>query len=122
MAVYNINISDKALEKALEYIRKHKEKNPQDTSDFRLRVKINAGGCSGFQYDFYLDKERNFDDIVFGKGDSANGKLEIIADEKSMIYLHECTIDFKDGLSGAGFDVINPNATGGCGCGKSFSV
>ena len=50
------------------------------------------------------------------------GKLEIIADEKSLKKLHDCTIDFKDGLQGAGFSVINPNATGGCGCGTSFSV
>jgi iron-sulfur cluster assembly accessory protein len=122
MTNYNLNISDKALEMALEHIKKHKDKNPKDAADYRFRVKVNAGGCAGFEYEFGLDDKKDFDDIVFRKGDSESGELEIIVDKKSLIYLHECTIEYMDGLSGAGFAINNPNATGGCGCGKSFSV
>jgi iron-sulfur cluster assembly accessory protein len=82
-----------------------------------LRVAVNGGGCSGFQYEFALDSGRNDDDIVIER-DGAT----VVIDSVSLAYLGGSEIDFVDDLIGQAFKVKNPNATASCGCGTSFSI
>jgi iron-sulfur cluster insertion protein len=80
-----------------------------------LRVFIETGGCSGFQYGMSFDDAKT-DDAQF---ESEGVRLAI--DPTSLAYLDGCNIDFDDGLQGKGFEIKNPNAQSTCGCGKSFS-
>jgi iron-sulfur cluster insertion protein len=80
-----------------------------------LRVFIEHGGCSGFQYGMSFDDPKA-DDSQF---DSEGVRLAI--DPASLAYLDGCNIDFDDGLQGKGFEIRNPNAQSTCGCGKSFN-
>lgn len=81
----------------------------------RLRVFVESGGCSGFQYGMSFD-EPKADDVQF----ESEG-VPVILDPASLAYLSGSSIDFDDGLHGKGFEIKNPNATSTCGCGKSFS-
>ena len=81
-----------------------------------LRVAVKAGGCSGFNYDMYFDSEVTGDDVV-----SEFDNVRVVVDAESAGLLTGATLDFTDGLSGAGFHITNPNATRTCGCGNSFS-
>lgn len=81
-----------------------------------LRVAVEGGGCSGFQYDLRLD-EPAVDDLVLEK----DGQ-RVLVDAVSLPFLQNAVIDFTDELIGARFVVQNPNATSSCGCGTSFSV
>lgn len=89
------------------------EKNP----NLKLRVSVNGGGCSGFQYAFAFDENINDDDTVVEK----NG-ASVLVDVTSMQYLNGSEVDYLEGLEGARFVVNNPNAKSSCGCGSSFSV
>ena len=89
------------------------EKNP----NLKLRVSVDGGGCSGFQYAFSFDEKVNDDDTVIEK----NGATMLV-DVTSMQYLNNSEVDYLEGLEGARFVVNNPNATSTCGCGSSFSV
>lgn len=81
-----------------------------------LRVAVEGGGCSGFQYEIALD-EPNEDDLVLeGKGQ------KVIVDSISLPFLENAVIDFTQELIGARFVIENPNATSSCGCGTSFSM
>ena len=82
-----------------------------------LRLAVEGGGCSGFQYGFTFDEETNEDDTVMTK----NG-VTLLIDAMSYQYLVGAEIDYKDGLEGAQFVIKNPNATTTCGCGSSFSA
>lgn len=82
-----------------------------------LRVSVNGGGCSGFQYAFTLDDTRQDDDLVLEK----NGAVVLI-DSVSQMYMGGAELDFADDLIGQAFKINNPNATANCGCGTSFSV
>ena len=82
-----------------------------------LRVAVEGGGCSGFQYDIKLEDNESEDDTVFNK----NG-AKVVIDSTSMEFLAGATIDFNEELIGAKFTIQNPNATSSCGCGTSFSV
>jgi iron-sulfur cluster assembly accessory protein len=82
-----------------------------------VRLSVNGGGCSGFQYEFGLDTQKNDDDIVIVRDGAA-----ILIDPISLEFLGGAEIDFTDDLIGAAFKVNNPNATSSCGCGTSFSV
>jgi iron-sulfur cluster insertion protein len=82
-----------------------------------LRVSVNGGGCSGFQYGFELEDIRNDDDLVIER----NGATVLI-DSTSLVYLNGSQIDFVDDLIGQSFRISNPNATASCGCGTSFSI
>ena len=81
-----------------------------------LRVAVKPGGCSGFNYDMFFDSEFAGDDIV-----SEFDSVKVVVDPASADLLTGSTLDFADGLQGAGFHITNPNATRTCGCGNSFS-
>ncbi len=85
--------------------------------DLKLRVYVQGGGCSGFQYGFTFDEVANDDDTKMEK----NG-VTLLIDAMSLQYLVGAEIDYKDDLEGAQFVIRNPNATTTCGCGSSFSV
>ena len=82
-----------------------------------LRVAVEGGGCSGFQYDMHLEPAPASDDLVLEK-DGARALIDPV----SLPFLADAEIDFADELIGARFVVRNPNATSSCGCGTSFSI
>jgi len=88
------------------------ENNP----NLKLRVFVQGGGCSGFQYGFTLDEAANEDDF-----DLEFSGVRVLVDSSSWQYLQEARIDFQDGLSGSNFVIENPQAQSTCGCGSSFS-
>jgi len=81
-----------------------------------LRIKVVGGGCSGLMYKLGWDDLTEVD-TVFEYEDG----LKVIVDPKSAVLLQGSTVDFHNELDRSGFEVLNPNATGGCGCGKSFA-
>lgn len=81
-----------------------------------LRVAVKAGGCSGFSYDMYFDSEIADDDVV-----RSFGTVKVVVDSASAEKLTGSSLDYSDGLNGAGFNISNPNASRTCGCGSSFS-
>lgn len=81
-----------------------------------LRVAVRPGGCSGFSYEMFFDSDIAADDIRV----SYDG-FDIVIDQASAPMLTGASLDYKDTLQGAGFNVINPNASRSCGCGNSFS-
>jgi len=83
----------------------------------KLRVSVDGGGCSGFQYAFAFDDNVNDDDTVIEK----NGATMLV-DVTSMQYLNGAEVDYLEGLEGARFVINNPNADSTCGCGSSFSM
>lgn len=106
-----VHISDSAATR----IAKLREMEGNDA--LMLRITVNGGGCSGFQYAFDLDDKKSDEDIVFSHNGSA-----IVTDDVSIGFLNGCTINYKDELGAAFFAIDNPNATSSCGCGASFSV
>jgi iron-sulfur cluster assembly protein len=83
-----------------------------------LRIQVVGGGCSGFQYRMGFDKNFNDQsDTVF----EFDG-LKVFVDKQSLLYMEGAEVDYIEGLHGAGFKFNNPNSTGSCGCGSSFSV
>ncbi|WP_206378260.1 iron-sulfur cluster insertion protein ErpA [Sneathiella limimaris] len=82
-----------------------------------LRVAVNGGGCSGFQYSFDLDDTQNPDDTVV-----ENKGATLLVDSVSLLYLAGSEVDYVNDLIGAAFQIRNPNATASCSCGSSFSV
>jgi iron-sulfur cluster assembly protein/iron-sulfur cluster insertion protein len=105
-----ITLTDTAISKVKELIAAESEEN------LALRVAVRPGGCSGFSYEMFFDTDVAADDI------SADfGGFNVVVDPSSAPLLKGATLDFKDGLQGAGFSVNNPNATRSCGCGQSFS-
>ena len=103
--------TDSAAEKVRQLIEE------EGNAALKLRVFVQGGGCSGFQYGFTFDEETGEDDTVMEK----NG-VSLLIDAMSYQYLVGAEIDYKDGLEGAQFVIKNPNATTTCGCGSSFSV
>jgi iron-sulfur cluster assembly protein len=101
---------------AVGEVRKYMEENGSAESA-GLRVGVLPGGCSGFQYGLNIEDEPAEDDIVL----ETNG-LRLFVDPFSMQYLGGVEIDFVTTFQGSGFTFNNPNATGGCGCGSSFTV
>ncbi len=81
-----------------------------------LRVAVEGGGCSGFQYDIRLDTPQDDDLVLEGDGQ------KVVVDSVSLPFLENAVIDFSDELIGARFVIENPNATASCGCGTSFSI
>ena len=81
-----------------------------------LRIAVEGGGCSGFQYEIALDARGEDDLVLEGQGEA------VVIDSTSLPFLADATIDFADELIGARFVIENPNATSSCGCGTSFSI
>lgn len=81
----------------------------------QLRVFVETGGCSGFEYGMSFDQPKMDDKVFESEG------VQVLVDPTSMAYLNGCSIDFDDGLHGKGFEIKNPNAQSTCGCGKSFN-
>lgn len=80
-----------------------------------LRVMVESGGCSGFQYGMSFDEVKSDDERLESEG------VAFVLDPASFAYLDGSEIDFDDGLQGKGFEIRNPNAQSTCGCGKSFN-
>jgi iron-sulfur cluster assembly accessory protein len=105
-----ITLTDTATEKVAELLEQ--EGNPE----LALRVAVRPGGCSGFSYEMFFDSDVADDDVT-----STFGAVRVVVDPASAGLLQGATLDFKDGLQGAGFSINNPNASRTCGCGNSFS-
>ncbi|NBW34155.1 MAG: iron-sulfur cluster insertion protein ErpA [Cytophagia bacterium] len=105
-----IQVSERAFEQIREIML------DQNTTD-ALRVYVQGGGCSGFQYGFTFDENQSDDDfVVESKG------IKILVDAMSMSYLEGAEIDYKEELMSSQFVIKNPNATTTCGCGSSFAA
>ncbi|PCK00644.1 MAG: hypothetical protein COA45_01695 [Zetaproteobacteria bacterium] len=104
----NLNIDDSAVKRINEL------RASQGKDSLMLRVRVDGGGCSGFQYNLVLTEERGEQDIEFAGS--------VLTDDISMGFLNGATVLFENGLIGSEFKIKNPNATSGCGCGTSFSV
>jgi len=81
-----------------------------------LRVRISKGGCSGLHYEMTLDEKKAGDDVIERDG------VQFFIDHDSAAYLRGATLDYHEGLTGAGFQFVNPNASRTCGCGTSFEA
>jgi iron-sulfur cluster assembly protein len=104
-------------ENAAKAVRGVMEEENLSTEETYLRVAVKGGGCSGLSYELGFDTEKRVGDVVVEKDG-----VRLIIDLKSQVYLAGTTLDYSSGLSGKGFFFSNPNATGTCGCGKSFSA
>lgn len=109
----SLEVSCGAVEKVLELMKKE----GKDTTKTALRIAVLPGGCSGMTYDFSFDVDgKQADDKVVEKDG-----LTVLVDTKSLGILDGSRVDYMETLHGAGFVVKNPQAKGGCGCGKSFN-
>ena len=108
-------ITDSVIQKVNELILE------EGQPDLKLRIFVQGGGCSGFQYGFTFDEIANEDDFTFEKTLNEN-KVSFLVDSMSFQYLQGATIDYVEDLQGSQFVIKNPNATTTCGCGSSFSV
>jgi iron-sulfur cluster assembly protein/iron-sulfur cluster insertion protein len=105
-----VTLSDEATAKVAELLA------DEEGEELALRVAVKPGGCSGYSYEMFFDTEVMSDDVV-----SEFGTVRVVVDAASAELLTGSTLDFSDGLQGAGFHITNPNATRTCGCGSSFS-
>lgn len=108
-----LNIPPKVTPRAFERLA---EINAAAGEAKALRVAVEGGGCSGFQYDIKLDEPAAEDLVLEGKGQ------KVVIDAVSLPFLADAVIDFTEELIGARFTIENPNATAACGCGTSFSM
>ena len=105
-----VNLTDLAVEKVRELIA------AEDDPNLALRMAVRPGGCSGFSYEMYFDSQVDDTDIV-----EEYGVVRVLVDPQSADMVRGATLDYKDGLMGAGFAIDNPNVSRSCGCGNSFS-
>jgi len=106
-----IALTDTAAAKVAELIVEE-----GSAEELALRVAVRPGGCSGYSYEMFFDSEIADDDVQ-----SSYGAVKVVVDPVSAPLLVGATLDYKDGLQGAGFSINNPNASRTCGCGNSFS-
>jgi iron-sulfur cluster insertion protein len=118
MSMFTVNdasqvfhLTDGAAAKVAELMRAE-----DNAESLVLRVAVRPGGCSGFSYEMFFDTEVAADDSKVSHGD-----VTVVIDAASQAMLKGATLDYKDGLQGAGFAINNPNAERSCGCGQSFS-
>ena len=105
-----ITLTDSAAAKVAELIA------AEGDPELALRVAVRPGGCSGFSYEMFFDSDIAADDVT-----CAVGAVKVVVDPASAPMLEGASLDYKDGLQGAGFHITNPNAARTCGCGNSFS-
>lgn len=105
-----ITLTDTAASKVAELLE------TEGDPGLALRVAVRPGGCSGFSYEMFFDADIAGDDQA-----AEFGAVRVVVDPASAQLLTGATLDYKDGLQGAGFHIDNPNATRTCGCGNSFS-
>lgn len=105
-----VNLTDTAVAKVRELIASEEE------DGLALRVAVRPGGCSGFSYEMYFDAAVDDTDIVEEFDD-----VRVLVDSQSAEMVRGATLDYKEGLMGAGFAIDNPNVSRSCGCGNSFS-
>lgn len=105
-----IAISDAAAAKVAELLIL------EQNDALALRIAVRPGGCSGYSYEMFFDSELTPEDVT-----TVRGAVRVVVDPASAQLLTGATLDYKDGLQGAGFSINNPNATRSCGCGQSFS-
>ena len=110
IAEANVIVTERAARKIGEIL----QKEPAGTM---LRVSVEGGGCSGFQYKFDVERAQAEDDLVIERDAAV-----VLVDPASVPFLAGSEVDFVDDLIGASFRVVNPNATASCGCGTSFSI
>jgi iron-sulfur cluster assembly accessory protein len=106
----SVTVSERAVRRIGEILKDE----PPGTM---LRVSVEGGGCSGFQYKFDMDRARNEDDLVI-----AHDGAVVLIDPVSVGFMAGSQIDFVDDLIGAAFKIKNPKATASCGCGTSFAL
>jgi iron-sulfur cluster assembly accessory protein len=107
-----ISITSAAATKVKGILEQEKANIPQGG----LRIYVQGGGCSGFQYGMVLDEAAEGDQIIEADG------IKVIVDPMSLRYLEGAEVDYKEDLMGGGFAIKNPNATSTCGCGHSFQA
>jgi iron-sulfur cluster assembly accessory protein len=105
-----VTLSDAAAAKVAELLAQ------EEGDELALRVAVKPGGCSGYSYEMFFDTELMADDVV-----REFDTVKVVVDAASAELLTGSTLDYSDGLQGAGFHITNPNATRTCGCGSSFS-
>ena len=110
---FNMTLTERAAEEVRKFIAQ--EQVPVDTAG--LRVSVLPGGCSGFKYSLNIE-ERALDDDMVHEVNS----VRVFVDGFSAQYLSGVTIDYVSSMQGSGFTFSNPNASGGCGCGSSFTA
>ncbi|MFL5495466.1 MAG: HesB/IscA family protein [Gemmatimonadales bacterium] len=110
---FNMTLTERAAEEVQKFIAQ--EQVPVETAG--LRVSVLPGGCSGFKYSLNIEERALDDDVVH----AVNG-VRVFVDGFSAQYLTGVTIDYVTSMQGSGFTFTNPNATGGCGCGSSFTA
>ena len=103
-------------EKAAEKVREIMAAEKDIPGHFALRLRVVGGGCSGFSYDLYFDEVQATDQTFESHG------VKLVCDIMSLQYLAGTTVDYVEGLQGAGFKFGNPNVKSTCGCGSSFNV
>jgi iron-sulfur cluster assembly accessory protein len=106
----NVTVSERAARRIGEILK-------TEPAGTMLRVSVEGGGCSGFQYKFDMERAKTADDLVISR-DGAT----VLIDSVSVGYMAGSEIDFVDDLIGAAFKVKNPKATASCGCGTSFAL
>ena len=106
-----VTLSDTASAKVAELLSQE-----EGGETLALRVAVKPGGCSGYSYEMFFDSEVVADDVV-----TQFGAVKVVVDAASAELLTGSTLEYSDGLQGAGFNIVNPNATRTCGCGSSFS-
>lgn len=107
---HQVSLTDSAATKAKTLM------DAEGRDDLRLRIVVEQGGCAGYKYQLFFDEVLGEDDTVV----DFSG-VQVVVDEMSAPHLRGATIDYKDTISSQGFEIDNPNATGTCACGDSFS-
>lgn len=107
----NIDVSATAVKKIKEF-----QQADPSYAGRPFRISVEAGGCSGLEYKF------EFDEIKADDEKWEFGEIQVVMDKRSLPFVAGATIDYQETFQDAGFQVINPNSKGSCGCGKSFGV
>ena len=111
METLDVEVTDLAQAKFLALL----DSNGLDGAQMAVRIEVKPGGCSGYIYDLHFSDESHSDDV-----ERHFGALRVVSDIESARLLSGATVTYEDGLNSSGFAVDNPNASRGCGCGKSF--